>query len=168
MKVAIYPGSFNPWHKGHTDVLLKALQVFDKVIVAIGVNPEKEGHKGNASRTDVMGHLLDVARINILRHNERLIINAKEVKVVVYNNLLKDFIKDYKHRDVVRDTVTRYKISAIIKGIRDPQDFLYEQKMQYHNEDLGITIPTYYVIAKRDLVHISSSAIRGLEKFKKG
>ena len=42
MKVGFYPGSFNPWHEGHEDVLNKALKVFDRVIIAVGHNPEKE------------------------------------------------------------------------------------------------------------------------------
>lgn len=42
MRVAIYPGSFNPWHKGHEDILKKALKVFDKVVVVPMINPEKE------------------------------------------------------------------------------------------------------------------------------
>lgn len=42
MKVAIYPGTFNPWHSGHEDVLLKASHIFDKIIVAIGINSDKQ------------------------------------------------------------------------------------------------------------------------------
>ena len=42
MSKAIYPGSFNPWHKGHEDILTKALKVFDTVLIATGYNPEKD------------------------------------------------------------------------------------------------------------------------------
>lgn len=159
MKVAIYPGSFNPWHEGHTDVLKQALKVFDVVNILIGINPDKPAAN---SVQQVTGVILDLAGQDKVYPGCPIKFGDKRVYVDIYTGLLKDHIKFM--------STCEHEISpdAIIKGIRDPQDFLYEQKMQYHNEDLGITIPTYYVIAKRDLVHISSSAIRGLEKFKKG
>ena len=130
MKTAIYPGSFNPWHDGHQDVLNKALAVFDKVIVAQGLNPAK---------------------------SEPLAFSISKVEVVSFTGLLKDFINNYSD----------YRINAIIKGIRNSNDFEYEKTQQYWNEDLGIVIPTIYFISDRSLVHVSSSAIRQIDVFKK-
>ena len=134
MKVAIYPGSFNPWHIGHSDILRQARYMFDLVIVAQGINPNK-------SIPDINDLKKDVPQI-------------PGVKIEQYTGLLKDFIK-------------KKDASVIIKGLRNTQDFEYEKIQQYWNEDLGIEIPTIYLIADRKLVHISSSAIKAVESFRK-
>lgn len=135
MKVAVYPGSFNPWHEGHDDILQKALLVFDNVIIAQGVNPDKP-----------------------ISANAKLPLRAKamwgnRIQLASYHGLLRDFLEGQK-------------IDAIVKGLRTSIDFEYEKTQLYWNEDLGILIPTVYIIADRKLVHVSSSAIRTLEKFK--
>lgn len=136
MKTAIYPGSFNPWHKGHQDILDKALQLFDKVIIAIASNPEK-----NKTPT-----------------SEECLLELKscrnvKVEIIPEGMLLVDFIKDRS-------------IDAIIRGLRNGNDLQYEQNMLYWNEDLGLEVPTVHFICDRKLGHISSSAIRGLNGIK--
>lgn len=141
MKVAIYPGSFNPWHAGHADVLKKALKVFDKVIIAQGINPDKGG-------------------VSHIPHSppsmETYGKYGFKVQNVKYSTLLVDFI----------DAHPELEISAVIKGIRDGKDLDYERVQQYWNEDLGLKVPTVYFVSDRTLVHISSSAIRAVERFK--
>ncbi len=133
MKVAVYPGSFNPWHEGHQDILNKALKVFDKVIVARGINPEKDKH----------GPLENYS------HNERIV-------HVEFNSLLTDFINNYPE-----------PITAVIRGLRNGQDFEFEKTQQYWNEDLGLLVPTVYFITDRKLTHMSSTAVRIIDSFKK-
>lgn len=141
MKIAVYPGSFNPLHEGHMSVIKQIEPLFDKIIVAIGRNAEKSTQHN----------------VELLRHY----INAKSnyntnpinIEINVFDGLLKDAVK-------------RYKGSAIIRGLRNAQDFEYEKIQQYCNEDLGIAIPTLYVISDRNLTHISSSAIKALKKAK--
>lgn len=135
MKIAVYPGSFNPWHSGHTDVLFKALKIFDEVIVAKGWNPDKP-----ETAKDIE------APFNL----------SSSATIKYYDGLLRDFIESLPE-----------KPCAIIKGIRNYQDLEYEKTQQYWNEDLGIDIPVVYFITDRNLSHISSSAIRALEKVKK-
>lgn len=125
MKIAVFPGSFNPWHDGHLDVYEKASQVFDKVIIARGINPSKP-------ITD----------------------SSIPVTYEEFDGLLVDFCK-------------KVGATAVIRGLRNTKDFQYELEQQYWNEDLGLDIPTLYIITDRKLCHISSSAIRMLEKFKK-
>ena len=64
------------------------------------------------------------------------------------------------------DAIAPYKPTAIIKGLRNSADFEYEKIQQYWNEDLGMKIPTIYIISNRNLTHISSSAIRAIEKIR--
>lgn len=144
MKIAIYPGSFNPWHEGHTDVLLKALKIADTVYVAIGVNPDKESFDDSSNRI-----------IAIERAIEKAIGKgpAYRVEVHLFSGLLANY-------------VNKYSGDAVIRGLRNGQDFEFEKIQQYWNEDLGIKVPTLYVITDRKLSHISSSAIRAVKKIK--
>lgn len=141
MKIAIYPGSFNPWHQGHQDVLNKALMVFDKVYVARGVNPMKDNLKSSVAFDPALNRL----------------------PILEFDNPAAQFLE---FEGLLKDQVTLLGAHAIIKGLRHEQDLRYEIDQQYWNEDLGIQVPTYYVVADRELVHLSSSAIRMLNKIK--
>lgn len=139
MKIAIFPGSFNPYHIGHRQIAERGLQIFDKVILAIGNNPEKTQE-------------VELVLENIKKQEWYGIKNGC-IEVVSFDGLFSDYVN------------SRPEIDAVIKGIRNIQDFEYEKSMLYWNQDLGIKRPTYFVIADRDKCHISSSAIRAVEKF---
>ena len=143
MKVAIYPGSFNPWHKGHQDILQKALQVFDVVYVCFCHNPDKE------KRTDIDNRAHELQ----LKLNENY---GDKAIVQLWSGLVVDNIKSFGEN----------VIHAVIRGLRNGHDLQYEMNLQYHNEDLGLKIPVVYFVTDRVLSHISSSAIRQINKFK--
>lgn len=136
MTTVVYPGSFNPWHQGHDDILRKAIKAFDHVTVVQMENPTK-------------------SEPNKLVPAERLCAISPNIKVVSFRGMLVDCVKQYRAR-------------AVIRGLRNGQDLEYEKAMQYWNEDLGLEVPTVCFITDRELVHISSSALRDLERFKKG
>ena len=138
MKTAVYPGSFNPFHKGHADVVTQALKTFDRVIIARGVNGEK-GIGDNFSKE----HIRDFFTADV----------CKRIRITSFSGFLVDYID-------------RQKPDAVVKGLRNIQDFEYEKSQLYWNEDLGIDIPTFFIIADRANCHISSSTIKLVAKIK--
>ena len=140
MKIAFYPGSFNPFHEGHEDIIEKALKVFDKVVVL---------QLSNASKADLMQDYtqdyFDTRKdVEILQRPNESIVTA------IGNYLLN---LEGKHQ------------FAIIRGIRNEKDFCDEQILTYWYEDLGIKMPIFHIISDRELVHISSSAIKAANKY---
>lgn len=144
MLVGIFPGSFNPFHEGHADILDKAFGMFDKIIVAVGVNPDKEPIEGKYEEEHRAAAI-----------KQKLHAYGNKVRVIAFTGLLVDLI------DAEED------IHAIIRGLRNGTDLEYEKTQQYWNEDLGIVIPVVYYITDRKILHISSSAKRTLVRYAK-
>ena len=109
MKVAVYPGTFDPITYGHIDVIKKALKIFDKLIVATTDNTDKEYFFSLEERLDIINHSLF----------KDLKFNKKKIKVISFNNLTIDLCK-------------KYNASAIIRGLRAVSDFEYEFQLRWH------------------------------------
>lgn len=137
-RIAIFPGSFNPFHEGHLHVVQTARKSFDEVWVLQCYNPEKNPPLG-------------IPEIWGIKCGPR-------VKFLYTEKMLQEYINE-----IPIPVVTHL---SIVKGLRNAQDLEYETTMQYWNEDLGLTLPHFYVIAPRELRHISSGAIRHIERFK--
>lgn len=154
MRVGYYPGSFNPWHLGHEDILKKALLVFDKVVVGIGYNPEKDSiDQINQMTNDLTCYLESYGK--------------DKVKVERFNGLLVDhmnFIAKSSEFSIVRKD---WKPTAIIRGLRNGYNVQYEANQQYWNEDLGLSLPVVFFITDRNLAHVSSTAIHGIRSILK-
>ena len=161
-RVAVYPGSFNPFHQGHADIVKKAFSLFDFVVIAVGVNPDKK-----LSLTDEIKATEHVyEKVRKFLPYERY----PNVRVEVFAGLLVDFIKERNEaaeRAAEVDGSPKTEVVAVMKGLRNGQDLEYERAQQMWNEDLGITVPTVYFISDRRFIHVSSSAIRALKHFKK-
>jgi pantetheine-phosphate adenylyltransferase len=136
-KVALFPGSFNPFTQGHADIVSRALTLFDLVIIAIGVNSQK-----------ATNHALEnKERIDQLYQNE------PRVKVVSYNCLTADLLK-------------KENATCIIRGIRNESDLAYEQEIAQANYTL-FQVETIFLLASPHLQQVSSSLVRELEKYGK-
>ena len=130
-KIGIYAGSFNPFHIGHYNILEKAERIFDKVIIARGVNPDKS---------------------NIVVDLPQKIQNRQ---IVEYGGLLTDFINNLNY-DV-----------TLIRGLRNSDDLKYEMTQYQFLRDLDPNINVVSLFCDKEYEHISSSAIRNLQKYDK-
>ncbi|MCS6796204.1 MAG: adenylyltransferase/cytidyltransferase family protein [Raineya sp.] len=135
-KIGIYPGSFNPFHNGHYNILQKAEKVFDKVIVARGVNPEKSEFAQNDEISPVLYY----------RQKES------------FTGLLTDYLSS-KEKDAE---------ITLIRGLRNGDDLAYEMNQINFMKDMKADLKVVFFHCDREFEHISSSAIRNLEKIGKG
>jgi len=138
MNIAVFPGSFDPITIGHVSLIKRAARLFDKVIIAIGVNTSKNKL-----------FPLDV-RINwineVFKHN-------KKIEVQEFDGLTVDFCK---------------KVGAkfIIRGLRNASDFDYEKTIAQLNSELNREIETVLLISKPKHSHISSTIVREIIRVK--
>src|SRR5574344_585480 len=139
MRRAIFPGSFDPYTIGHDSIARRALPLFDELIIAIGVNENKQ----------YMFSLEE--RLKAIRD---LYAGEPKIKVEAYSELTTDFAK-------------REKADFIVKGIRSVKDFEYERDQADINRMLT-GIETVILYAEPQLAAISSSVVRELAHFGKG
>jgi len=137
--LGIYPGSFNPFHLGHLDILNQAVEVFESVIIAKGINPSKSSKEYNDK--------YPLPR-KFLEQNPK-------VKVGSYDTLLIDYIK--KHE--IENSVT------IIRGLRNGSDLEYEQNIVAFLRSMHPKIKVIAFYCDPRYRHISSSALRDIQKF---
>lgn len=132
MKIAVYPGSFDPVTKGHLDVLERASSIFDKVIIVVSVNTNKQSF------------IPAKDRINLIK---KCVKHLKNVEVDSYDGLTVDYARK-KGADV------------LIRGLRAVSDFEYEMQLSQVNHALDSGINTVFLITKPEYNFISSSTIR--------
>ena len=131
MKRAIFPGSFDPITLGHYDIIKRAINLFDEVIVAIGVNAEK---KYMFSLEERMQFIKDSFS------------NEPKVTVVSYKGLTVDFCK-------------KNNVKFILRGLRNPADFEFEKAIAHTNRDLA-PIETVFLLTAAKTSYIASSIVR--------
>lgn len=131
MKRAIFPGSFDPITLGHQDIIKRAVNLFDEVIVAIGINSEK---KYMFTLEERIGFIKDEFA------------NEPKVTVVSYEGLTVDFCK-------------KNNVKFILRGLRNPADFEFEKAIAHTNRDLA-PIETVFLLTAANTSYISSSIVR--------
>ncbi len=136
MKV-LFPGSFNPFTIGHKNIVDRALKLFDSVVVAVGVNSEKD--------EAATGATLRAEHIRAIYKDE------PKVEVISYNTLTANVVKEYD-------------IDCIIRGIRNAADLEYENEITRVNYTV-FGVETIYMLADPQLKEVSSTVARELHKY---
>ncbi|GAA0078016.1 pantetheine-phosphate adenylyltransferase [Clostridium sp. CTA-5] len=137
MKVAVYPGSFDPVTNGHIDIIERGAKVFDKLIIGVLVNVDKKG-------------LFEIEeRVELIK---RVTKHLKNVEVVSFNGLLIDFLREREAQ-------------VILKGLRAVSDFEYEFKMALMNNKLDPNIETVFMMTSAQYSYLSSSSVKQVAKF---
>ena len=134
-KIGLFPGSFDPFTKGHEDIVLKSLPLFDEVIIVIGINSTKN-------------YLFDLDKR--IQHIESLFKNQPAVSIKTYQKLTVDFCQDIGAQ-------------FIIRGLRDSKDFEYEKSIAHMNSALA-DIETIFLLTDQKYGAINSSIVREIFK----
>lgn len=135
IRVGIYAGSFDPPTVGHLWMIEHAARLFDELIVALGVNPEKR----NSFPVD--------ERVQMLRSCTS---SLENVRVETFTN---QYLIDYARKQ---------KASYIVRGIRSETDYEYERVMRNINGDLDASVTTVFLMPPRDIAEVSSSMVKGM------
>ena len=130
--IAVYPGTFDPVTNGHSDLIQRASKLFDEVIVGVAENPGKGATFSLEERVAMTGEAL-AAILN--------------VKVIGFNSLLVDFVKDNN-------------ASVILRGLRAVSDFEYEFQLAGMNRRLAPDIETLFLTPAEQYAYISSSLVK--------
>ncbi len=136
-RIAVFPGSFDPITKGHESVVLRALTLFDEVIVAIGENTSKKGFFPLEQRLEWIRTTFQ---------------DYPEVKVEAFSSLLVDFCK-------------KKEAKYILRGLRNSVDFQYERNIALINQELNSEIETIFLLTQPQDTAISSSFVREILSF---
>ena len=138
MKTCVFAGTFDPFTLGHEYVVNKCLEIFDKVIIAVGVNVTKRPFFTEEERVKIIKTAFD---------------GNDKIEVVTYTGMLVDFMRDNG-------------VKVTVRGIRNDEDYKYETTMAQYNQDMYSECVTLYIPTPLSLAHVSSSAMRNIISLK--
>lgn len=131
-KICVYPGTFDPVHFGHLDIVKRALNIFETVIVAVAENPKKKPLFSIEERVKIFEEAVKDYRGRVI--------------VEPFSGLLVDFMK-------------KYNTKIIVRGVRLFTDFEYELQIAMTNYKLD-GVETFFMMPSQELIHISSSIVK--------
>ena len=141
-RVAVYTGTFDPVHLGHLDIIQRGSQLFDQLVVGVGINPDKTTLFGIDERVNHIRTVVDAAKWN----------EEKKVEVMKFDGLAVRFVREEKAR-------------IMIRGLRTLSDMEYEFTMSLMNLHLDPEIETVFLMAKEEFSHVSSTLLRQIAAF---
>ncbi len=137
-RVALFPGSFDPFTKGHNDIVIRGLKLFDEIVVAIGQNTKKE-------RYFPLEMMIEKVTETFAKQ--------EKIKVVTYNELTASFVKKFDAR-------------FLLRGLRNTTDFEYENSIAQVNKYLNADLESVFLITSPEYAAINSSIIREVHRYK--
>jgi len=133
MRIAVFPGSFDPITNAHVDIVERATALFDKIYVAIGINSTKKGFFSPDERLAIVQSVFESYK--------------DAVEAVQFNGLTVDFCKEVGAR-------------FILRGMRNAADFEFEKAIALNNAALAPTVESVFLVSSSGLSHISSTIVR--------
>jgi pantetheine-phosphate adenylyltransferase len=137
MKIALFPGSFDPVTKAHVDIVKRSVALFDKVYIGIGANSSKQGLLSVSKREDML---------------RAVFANDDRIHIVAYDGLTVEFCKSIG-------------ADYMIRGIRTVSDFDYEKAIAQMNHALEPAIESIFIVSKPGYSSISSSIVREIIRY---
>jgi pantetheine-phosphate adenylyltransferase len=137
-RIAIFPGSFDPFTRGHEDVVLRGLKLFDKIIIAIGINSQKQRY----FEVELM-----------LEKISETFLGIDGIDVMAFNELTAEFAR-------------KHDAGFLLRGLRNTTDFEFENSIAQINHDLHEELETIFLITSPAFAFISSSIIREVHRYK--
>lgn len=134
-KTAVYAGTFDPLTLGHVWMIERGAELFDRLIVAVGVNPVKQCKFSIEDRLDLLREL------------------QKKFPNMEVDSFGNEFLVTYAQA---------VGAHFILRGIRNESDYLYERVMKSINADIDSNITTFFLMPPRDIAEVSSSMVKGL------
>ena len=136
-QIAVYTGVFDPIHLGHLDVIRRGSRIFDRLMVGVGINPEKTSFFTVEERVQLV---------------QRVVAEYANVEVQPFHGLAVRFVREVGAR-------------VMLRGLRTLSDMEYEFSMSLTNRALDPEIETVFLMAKEEYSHISSTLIRQIATF---
>ena len=134
MKIALFPGSFDPITRGHQDIIERATPLFDKIVIGIGTNTAKKHHFSLEERT---GWIKETFK------------NNTKIEIVNYTGLTVSFCSSIN-------------ATYILRGLRNTANYNYESAIAQMNRDLNNQIETIFILTSPELSAINSSIVRDI------
>ena len=135
-RIALFPGSFDPITKGHSNIVERALPLFDKIVIAVGENANKKYMFSLEQRMDWI---------------KKTFKSESNIDVVSYVGMTVDFAQ-------------KVEAKFILRGLRNPADFEFEKAIAQANREMESDIETVFLLTSSEYAYISSSIVRDVMK----
>ena len=137
-RIALFPGSFDPFTKGHEDIVLRGLTLFDEILVAIGYNAQKD------KRYFKIDFMIEKIQSTFSQY--------PQISVITYSEL-------------TAELAARHKANYLLRGLRNTTDFEYENSIAQVNRHLNNNLESVFLITSPQYAYMSSSVIRDVHRY---